>query len=210
MVGTKLCREVELPGKGCGLVAVREIQPGELVARESPALVLPWWVRHSQYPARERREYLARNLLDLSPAQRRQFWALHDAKAGPGEGKTAEGIWRTNNFALGPSGPRCDNGLFLGISRFNHSCTPVAEFVWNSAVRQQEVRAVRAVAAGQELTISYFTQAVATLGRVARKQFLLRLGRPGRPGQSVLLHNTALLAARVQQTDNSDHTRCNK
>ena len=29
-----------------------------------------------------------------------------------------DGIWRTNNFALGQSGPRTDNGLFLRISRW--------------------------------------------------------------------------------------------
>ena len=39
-------------------------------------------------------------------------------KAEPGEKPSIDGIWRTNNFALGPSGPKTNNGLFLKISRY--------------------------------------------------------------------------------------------
>jgi len=35
-----------------------------------------------------------------------------------GAEKTISGIWRTNNFALGASGARADNGLFLLMSRY--------------------------------------------------------------------------------------------
>ena len=43
-------REEALPGKGCGVVAARDIRPGELIISETPLLVLPWWVRHSMFP----------------------------------------------------------------------------------------------------------------------------------------------------------------
>ena len=42
--------EVSLPGKGCGVVASRDIRPGELIIAESPLILLPWWVRHSLFP----------------------------------------------------------------------------------------------------------------------------------------------------------------
>ncbi len=54
-----------------------------------------------------------------------------------GEPKTALGIWRTNNFCLGRSGPRTDNGIFDTLSRFNHSCVANAEFHWNPVLKRQ-------------------------------------------------------------------------
>ena len=35
-----------------------------------------------------------------------------------GEEKSEDGIWRTNNFALGCAGPRSNNGLFVQMSRY--------------------------------------------------------------------------------------------
>ena len=40
----------EIPGKGTGVVAVEDIQPGQLIIAEPPLFVVPWWVRHSLYP----------------------------------------------------------------------------------------------------------------------------------------------------------------
>ena len=45
------------------------------------------------------------------------FLYLYFLKVGPGEDKTANGIFRTNNFALGGSGLKSNNGLFLEMSR---------------------------------------------------------------------------------------------
>ena len=177
-------REEALPGKGCGVVAARDIRPGELIIAETPLLVLPWWVRHSMFPGtvlqgcevisryldnilyfyfvgREKKDFLDRAMKDLTSDQRKQFFSLHDSKVGEGEEKTVDGIWRTNNFALGQSGARSDNGLFLRISRFNHSCVPAAEFVWNAAKRVQEIRAVTNIRRGAEITICYFTRLMA-------------------------------------------------
>ena len=86
---------------------------------------------------RERSELLSKQLLDLSKEKQDGFWRLADCKvqhsllslsfkvihrgmckAEPGEKPSIDGIWRTNNFALGPSGPKTDNGLFLKISRW--------------------------------------------------------------------------------------------
>ena len=44
--------EESLPGKGCGVVASRDIEPGELIIAESPFIVLPWWIRHSMFPGK--------------------------------------------------------------------------------------------------------------------------------------------------------------
>ena len=97
----------------------------------------------------------------MSNEERKKFFDLHDSKVGENEDKTIDGIWRTNNFALGTSGSKSDNGLFLRISRFNHSCVPTAEFVWNEKKRLQEIRAIRNIKKGEEITICYFTRVIA-------------------------------------------------
>ena len=113
------------------------------------------------FVGREKRDYLERALKDMSKDQKKDFFCLHDSKVSESEAKTVDGIWRTNNFALGQSGSKCDNGLFLRISRFNHSCVPLAEFVWNAEKRLQEIRAIRNIPAQTEITICYFTSLVA-------------------------------------------------
>ena len=40
----------ELPGKGQGVVAARDVRAGELIIAEKPLIVLPWWIRHCLYP----------------------------------------------------------------------------------------------------------------------------------------------------------------
>ena len=65
--------EVRLPGKGCGVVATRDIVPGELVIAESPLILLPWWVRHSMFPGKQARLCLTGRLLSFLLAGRRSF-----------------------------------------------------------------------------------------------------------------------------------------
>ena len=45
----ELFREVELPGKGTGLVASCDLQPGVLLLAEAPLLTVPWWQRLTQF-----------------------------------------------------------------------------------------------------------------------------------------------------------------
>lgn len=165
--------ESALPGKGCGVLAARHVCPGELLLAESPLIVVPWWVRHSMFPGKEKKDFLDRAVRELSTEQRKGFYNLHDSKVSEDEAKTIDGIWRTNNFALGPSCSRSDNGLFLNISRFNHSCVPYAEFVWNEEKRMQEIRAIRDIPEGEEITICYFTLLVAARSQKERREFLL-------------------------------------
>ena len=45
----KLFKEVELPGRGTGLVASCDLQPGVLLLAEQPLLIVPWWQRLTQF-----------------------------------------------------------------------------------------------------------------------------------------------------------------
>ena len=65
--------ETGLPGKGCGVVATRDIVPGELVIAETPLILLPWWVRHSMFPGKQAGLCLTGSLLCVLLAGRRNF-----------------------------------------------------------------------------------------------------------------------------------------
>jgi len=161
-----------IPRKGCGVVAKRDIKAGELLLRESPLVTVPWWVRHSAYPGKERKDCLKKQIREFSLGQRINYFSLHDSKVKEGEEKSIDGIWRTNNFALGGSGSKSNNALFYEISRFNHSCVPYAEFFWNECLKKQELRAIRYIPDGCEITISYFTSEVGSLGKKERLEYL--------------------------------------
>ena len=47
------------------------------------------------------------------------------------------------------------NGVFLKMSRFNHSCVSNAEFFWNEKENVREIRSISNIAEGDEITINY-------------------------------------------------------
>ena len=100
------------------------------------------------------------------------FYNLSDCKADEGEEATELGIWRTNNFALGRSNNKSKNGIFPNLSRFNHSCVPSAEFRWNEKLYRQEIRAIREISPGEEITLCYFTLEVMGQSKKDRQEYL--------------------------------------
>jgi len=63
--------------------------------------------------------------------------------------ETANRVWQiqeTNSF---------QNGVFLKIARFNHSCCPNAEFSWVQKIGRREVRAVSRITKGEEILFCY-------------------------------------------------------
>ena len=85
------------------------------------------------------------------------------------ERKTAPGIWASNAFHLEqrdcfqPAAGKGSDGdevpvhaaVFATIARFNHSCIPSCYAAWNPNLGRQTVHALRAISAGEELTIAY-------------------------------------------------------
>ena len=100
------------------------------------------------------------------------FYNLSDCKVEEGAESTELGIWRTNNFALGRSSSRSKNGIFPKLSRFNHSCVPSAEFRWNAGLNRQEIRAIRDIVPGEEITLCYFTVEIMVLSKSDRQEYL--------------------------------------
>ncbi|KAF2140622.1 uncharacterized protein K452DRAFT_299354 [Aplosporella prunicola CBS 121167] len=60
-------------------------------------------------------------------------------------------IGRTNIFGLDGT----LDGVCNEASRFNHSCTPNADYTWNPALKKLTVHTVRKISAGDEITLTY-------------------------------------------------------
>jgi len=141
---------VPIEGKGQGVIARRFVSKGELVLAEPPLIVqsprdmTPESIRLalSQLPTAKQREYLS-----LANCHRKAMHALL-------------GIFQTNSFPLGNSseltGERADqSGIFLQASRFNSSCLPNIIHVYDENTRKENLYAVKDIAEGEELCVSY-------------------------------------------------------
>ena len=133
----------EVPGKGLGCVAMRDIAAGERLLEEWPLLaVTP--VSPSVEAA----------FAKLSSAERSQVMALAQDEHRFGTTKSVAGIFATNAI---PSHAYAKGHLaiFPTAARFNHSCDPDAVFRYNHATGRLTVHACRPVAAGAELCVHY-------------------------------------------------------
>ena len=162
-----------LPNKGFGLVATRDIAASELIIAESPLLKVklsPEGDLEGQF-VKDKREFVSPALVQvlnqLPDNDLFKFYTLADSCSvnlaqGFGLGhdlhpgfKTNYGIIKTNSFSMDFRNQTCLT-LFPTISRLNHSCQPNCNHYWSSG-SLFKVRAIRDIAVGEELTISYMS-----------------------------------------------------
>ncbi|KAI0965166.1 hypothetical protein F4678DRAFT_453665, partial [Xylaria arbuscula] len=149
---------IEIPGKGRGLVAKCNIKSGTRILCEKPVFTL-----HNEPPGPLHRA-AASKLSSLAKEEQRQFLSLHNNF--PDQYAFA-GIVKTNALPCGP-GART-GGVYLQISRINHSCLPNCSNSWNDETNCETIHAIKDILAGEELTISYDLGDTASL-RQARLQ----------------------------------------
>ena len=159
----------EVEGRGLGLLATQDLQPGDLVLQDLPLFIVP---DSAQGPGLDR--YLADCVARLEPAERQQFFSLADCKSEDDK-KTVRGIYFTNCYTLG-SHPASPTAMLPRLSRVNHSCRPNTEFHWDAAAGREELRAARPVRAGEELTDCYLDLTAAGRETRAARRALLRGG----------------------------------
>ncbi|TKA64448.1 hypothetical protein B0A55_09894, partial [Friedmanniomyces simplex] len=70
---------------------------------------------------------------------------------------TKAAILNTNCVAMGKDG-KLGSGIFLHFSRANHSCTPNVENCFNTITGCEMLHAVRKIARGEEITVTYTDQ----------------------------------------------------
>lgn len=156
--------EVRAVGKkGFGVVATEPIKRGELLLEEAPLLVF----QNQSF------DVLFGDLQDILVDEKSfdkwdhslketlqsrcneevfsKFWDLADTCCE--NEKTALGIARTNGIGLSADSA----GLFLPLSRFNHSCRPNVHNSWQEDKQVQVLRSNCDIDPGQELSISYLS-----------------------------------------------------
>ena len=150
--------------KGLGVVATAPIARGELLLEEAPLLLFQNQSfevifgdlqdvllddRAFDLWESSLRETVESQCVDEDVAR---FWNLADTCSEPGS-KTALGIARTNALGLDSDSA----GLFLFLSRFNHSCQPNVHHSWQEDRGLQVLRASCSIAENEELCISYLS-----------------------------------------------------
>ncbi|THU86385.1 SET domain-containing protein, partial [Dendrothele bispora CBS 962.96] len=175
---------IETPGKGMGMFATRDIEYGELILTERPLLVFPASPRHMSslaYPKHftidqiqqaqlNQLEKLMETLVDQMPKENQEAYKkLANCHQEDGSGPLL-GIARTNGFPIGdyyepkipgfPEAATRYSATFKDISRINHSCRPNACRDWDSPTFSFHLRASKPIKKGQEITLSYISDAV--------------------------------------------------
>ena len=172
-------RVVDVPGKGKGCVSTGAIPRGALIIRERPLVIAPTVMA---FPGN-----FDRTVAHAMPSDARTaLLSLNNCY----EDKII-GVLRTNNWGVGalpghdaPYGGtgaiisrinhRCvhiwllNSAPFYLISRVTNSCAPNALFRWNEEMFAAEVRALRPIARGEEVTMCYVPELEGYASRQAR------------------------------------------
>ncbi|KAF7311882.1 Set domain-containing protein 5 [Mycena indigotica] len=163
----------DLPGKGKGAVAAREIKRGELILREHPLLLAP-----DDETPREWVHELFYNWT-FSPSKRDIFfnlahWVedesinLDPATQTPDERyQLAVGTIEVNVAAVSV-GDTSYRALFPRFSRLNHACPGAnnVNYVWREDLREMRLYAVRDIPKGGEFGGSYIHKLGPTADRI--------------------------------------------
>ena len=122
------------PGKGEGLVAVRDIPLGTPILSEAALFSIKGGLNPTS-----------------SQANKPEFQEL----SCPIDPPTNKARFIANNFEMGRKDGRKMRGVFVTASRFNHSCVPNAHFAWNSGSNRLTIHASIDIPQGEEIFINY-------------------------------------------------------
>lgn len=139
-------RVESIPGKDKGVIATQDIIPGTLIMSD-PALITTECVSSMETAEKD----IARALRVLPKESQRAYLSLHNNYPGK---NPLQNIIRSNGYPLGHANAEA-GGIFLNVSRINHSCRPNAKHTWNSDLQRETVYAVRPICEGEEITVSY-------------------------------------------------------
>lgn len=137
-----------IPGKGRGLVSTQSIARGTEILSEAPFIV---------FPCNSSTELIVDRLSIKSKDDQRRFLELMNCHQ---DLPPLIGIVKTNALPCGDNdsftGKSADaGGIFLHGSLFNSSCVPNTNNCWDEQKQSIVFRALRDIAAGEELCISY-------------------------------------------------------
>jgi hypothetical protein len=148
--------------KGLGAFALQKFQRGDLIITEAPLFSI---YQRDDGGILDRKSVQA--AIDaLTPENLRDYESLQNQDQEP-----HWGIFSTNVFQMDDT--QC--GIFLKCSRFNHSCSPNARYSWNPQVEQLRIYALRDIAPGDEILVSYLSSRNVYGSTKRQRQARLRL-----------------------------------
>lgn len=128
---------VEIRSKGTddqfGLFARKDFRVGELILKEAPICTFE--------------RGLTDNAHKLDPRYIKEIRTL--------QGTDLESIVYRNSFKLGVTD---DSGLFLLLSRINHSCIENATTDWDETLNIMRLRSISNIKAGEEIFLNYLNE----------------------------------------------------
>lgn len=142
-----------IPGKGFGLITLQQIKRGQTILLDSPRIIAS-----AEFPAhvlQAQGASLFQEAVARLPSSDRDSVLNLDKSLG---GTDIEDIMKTNAFACqlhdGTEGDAymC---LFPSVARINHACRPSAHARFIPKTLLMEVKALRDIEAGEEISISY-------------------------------------------------------
>ncbi|KAI0072028.1 hypothetical protein K474DRAFT_1729905, partial [Panus rudis PR-1116 ss-1] len=145
---------VDLPGKGKGAVATRNISASERILREQPLFTVPTQISTSPGAL------LLNSLARLSPRQRAAFYNLSyvnlPENLTPDTDAYHEALalatFQTNSISAGEN-----VGIFPKTARLNHGCSSAfnSVYTWREAEGALVVHALKSIKEGEELLTTY-------------------------------------------------------
>jgi len=142
-----------IPGKGLGLTTTEFIPKRTTILLDNPRIIasaqFPAHVLHSQG-----KSLFTHAFTQLPPSDRARVLSLDQSLGG----SAVEDIMKTNAFACQVHDGGEDDAymcLFPSVARINHACRPNAHARFIPATLLMEVKALRDIAAGEEISISY-------------------------------------------------------
>ncbi|KAF2010835.1 SET domain-containing protein [Aaosphaeria arxii CBS 175.79] len=141
----------DVPGKGKGLIALKDIPVGARIVSETPFLTSGLGVANLE----QLQIQVYQQVSSLSESQQQAFLSLHNIYPYISSAAKYRGIFRTNALPIGPSLQL--GGVFLIACRINHACDNNAQNYWNDNLNQLTIHAVKDIPKGEEITISYLS-----------------------------------------------------
>jgi hypothetical protein len=130
--------------KGLGVFALQMFRRRDLIVAEAPLFSIP--------EDRINFQSVATAVGGLSSEEVQKYVSLKNADPEGGHyGHPFLGIFVTNAFPTDSD----RGGIFLEVSRFNHSCLPNVRTSWDPDTNRMRVYALRDIAYGDEIFVSY-------------------------------------------------------
>jgi hypothetical protein len=139
----------DVPGKGNGLVAARDIPKGSRILEETPIITTPIYQRDDE----SLKGHIFQQVNSLNEHQRQLFLSLHNLYPYQDIAEQSLGILRT--VALPVEADGVEGGIFLEACRINHACDNNAQKNWNQNIKRHTVHALKDIRKGEEITIRY-------------------------------------------------------